>query len=234
MRPAVIVFLSIAVLADGQVNGVVGGNVTLHHIVSDMKRDWLVIVSRGEDVLLNVNNSTPVHERFRDRVHLNQTGYLTITNLRYSDNGSYTVQIFAGSSVDMFTTVLTVLGADPVRSTTTDPPQSPTGSTVAPWLPQQIGLRIVLPVVVLALVAVAVAVVVLLCMKNGGLKSCHWIKNDSMLCRRVRRNRPRTDLQSPDESVKLNKVTTNGGGFSREEEEDGREEEYNCESVIIC
>ncbi|ROL44426.1 hypothetical protein DPX16_8848 [Anabarilius grahami] len=84
-----------------------GDSLTLHTDVTEPHGDELIVWRFGDDGKLIAKHdieakSSPLYddtdERFRDRLQLNNTGSLTITNTRTTDSGLYTVKISSSSS----------------------------------------------------------------------------------------------------------------------------------------
>ncbi|XP_043078894.1 immunoglobulin domain-containing protein [Puntigrus tetrazona] len=79
-----------------------GGSITLHTDVSDVQRCFLIQWMFGSIRIAEVNRLTQTNstyggpeERFRDRLHLDQAGSLTIKNTRNTDSGLYRLTIIS-------------------------------------------------------------------------------------------------------------------------------------------
>ncbi len=78
-----------------------GDRVTLQTGVTQMSGDELIVWRFGEegkliakaDIEAKSSSLYDTDERFRDRLELDQTGSLTITNTRSTDSGFYSVKI---------------------------------------------------------------------------------------------------------------------------------------------
>ncbi len=96
-----------------------GDSVTLHINDTDIKKDELIMWKFGNNGILIAkinrenNNSSFYNDnaggRFRDRLKLDQTGSLTITNTRTTDSGVYKVYS-RGTETPLNTFNLTVYG----------------------------------------------------------------------------------------------------------------------------
>ncbi|XP_057182122.1 carcinoembryonic antigen-related cell adhesion molecule 3-like [Triplophysa rosa] len=111
-----------------------GENVTLHTDVSEIQRDDLILWWFGsEDVrIADVNRSTKIifaSEGLSERLKLDQTGSLTITNISITDSGLYKVQII-GNKVARKTFSVTVYARLTVPVITSYCPQNSSSSSV--------------------------------------------------------------------------------------------------------
>ncbi len=95
-----------------------GDSVTLHPDDADIQRDDQIMWRLGYSILIahinRENNKSRFYndsadERFRDRLKLDQTGSLTITNTRTTDSGLYKVTS-SRAEIPLNTFNLTVYG----------------------------------------------------------------------------------------------------------------------------
>ncbi|XP_056614797.1 uncharacterized protein LOC130429964 [Triplophysa dalaica] len=112
-----------------------GENVTLHTDVSEIQRDDLILWRFGsEDVrIADVNRSAKIifaSEGLSERLKLDQTGSLTITNISITDSGVYKAQII-GNKVARKTFIVTVYARLTVPVITSYCPQNSSSSSVS-------------------------------------------------------------------------------------------------------
>uniref|UniRef100_A0A8C2EHZ1 Ig-like domain-containing protein n=1 Tax=Cyprinus carpio TaxID=7962 RepID=A0A8C2EHZ1_CYPCA len=97
-----------------------GESVTLHTDVAELKKDDEIMWRFNGTLIAKAN--IPEYdndERFRDRLKLDQTGSLTITNTRTTDSGDYKLSIIAGNME------ITKLFSVTVYAVTASGPQTP-------------------------------------------------------------------------------------------------------------
>uniref|UniRef100_A0A8C2PY29 folate gamma-glutamyl hydrolase n=1 Tax=Cyprinus carpio TaxID=7962 RepID=A0A8C2PY29_CYPCA len=113
-----------------------GDSVTLPTGVSKIQEDDLIMWMSGNYCIAKINISSQVitetHKVFRDRLKLDdQTGSLTITNIRTTDSGLYKAQMI-GQQVSKKTFNVTVIARLPVPVITSYCPQNPSPSGSSP------------------------------------------------------------------------------------------------------
>ncbi|XP_042604864.1 uncharacterized protein LOC122141451 [Cyprinus carpio] len=113
-----------------------GDSVTLPTGVSKIQEDDLIMWMSGKYCIAKLNISSQVitetHDVFRDRLKLDdQTGSLTITNIRTTDSGLYKAQMI-GQQVSKKTFNVTVIARLPVPVITSYCPQNPSPSGSSP------------------------------------------------------------------------------------------------------
>ncbi|XP_042604940.1 uncharacterized protein LOC109062191 [Cyprinus carpio] len=113
-----------------------GDSVTLPTGVSKIQEDDLIMWMSGNYCIAKLNISSQVitetHDIFRDRLKLDdQTGSLTITNIRTTDSGLYKAQMI-GQQVSKKTFNVTVIARLPVPVITSYCPQNPSPSGSSP------------------------------------------------------------------------------------------------------
>ncbi|KAK7136759.1 hypothetical protein R3I93_016959 [Phoxinus phoxinus] len=77
-----------------------GESVTLNPELTDIQRDKEILWRFGDSRIARVIRNIPrydVDERFRDRLKLDQTGSLTISDIRTTDSGLYQLRTIIGN-----------------------------------------------------------------------------------------------------------------------------------------
>ncbi|XP_051764524.1 SLAM family member 5-like isoform X8 [Ctenopharyngodon idella] len=102
------VFIFAGLLVNGEIQSVIeGDSVTLYSDVTEIQKADLILWTFGPDStrIAQINrlvNKVSLYDdvldgRFRDRLHLDKTGSLTITNTRTEHSGVYELQTFGGT-----------------------------------------------------------------------------------------------------------------------------------------
>ncbi|XP_026120535.1 uncharacterized protein LOC113099798 [Carassius auratus] len=105
-----------------------GESVTLHTDITEIQRDDEIEWRFNSIRIATANIPEYNDERFRDRLKLDQTGSLTITNTRTTDSGEYKLSIIAGNK-DITKRFNVIVHVRP--STPTITPQNPSSSDSA-------------------------------------------------------------------------------------------------------